>query len=133
MSNNDTRLIWERYNIKLHEGTDGTTSDLTEREKAILAAKAAKVGKGPLAVKTEGPDSDVFGRSDHLEKILNMPHEDLKRLSDDDNHHARLMIKDELDNLSRRYDGRYPEDIERRANWMNRVMEDLYQASIDPN
>ena len=40
MSKNDTSLIWEIYNIKLHEGTDGSTSDLTEREKAVLAADA---------------------------------------------------------------------------------------------
>jgi len=31
------------------EGTDGTTDDLNEREKAMLAADAAKKGKGPLS------------------------------------------------------------------------------------
>ena len=33
------------------EGTDGSTSDLTDREKFKLAAHAAKQGKGPLADK----------------------------------------------------------------------------------
>ena len=46
---NDSNLIWESYNNKLSEGTDGSTDDLTVREKMKLAAHAAKKGKGPLA------------------------------------------------------------------------------------
>lgn len=66
MKDEDQKLIWENY-IKIEEGTDGSTSDLTDREKMKLAAYAAKKGKGPLAVKKENrtdrminPDPDDF-------------------------------------------------------------------------
>ena len=49
MQDKDQKLIWEKYQTKLVEGTDGGTSDLTEMEKLKLAADAAKRGKGPLA------------------------------------------------------------------------------------
>lgn len=49
MQDKDQKLIWEEYQNKLTEGTDGGTSDLTEMEKLKLAADAAKRGKGPLA------------------------------------------------------------------------------------
>ncbi len=46
------------------EGTDGSTSDLTEREKFKLAADAGKRGKGPLAEDDE--DEDVQEEMDTL-------------------------------------------------------------------
>lgn len=59
MQDKDQKLIWEKYN-KIEEGTDGSTSDLTEFEKMKLAAAAAKKGKGPLAVKKEASSDDDF-------------------------------------------------------------------------
>ena len=49
MQDKDQKLIWEGYQNKLTEGTDGGTSDLTDMEKLKLAADAAKRGKGPLS------------------------------------------------------------------------------------
>lgn len=45
------------------EGTDGSTKDLTEREKMKLASDAAKKGKGPL----KEEDDDVQEEMDNLE------------------------------------------------------------------
>lgn len=56
MQDKDQKLIWENYKSNLQEGTDGSTSDLTDHEKLKLAAGAAEQGKGPLAVNK--PDDD---------------------------------------------------------------------------
>ena len=65
MQDKDQKLIWESYKETLDEGTDGGTSDLTEREKFKLAADAAKKGKGPLADK-ESEEDDVKEESSSL-------------------------------------------------------------------
>jgi hypothetical protein len=70
MQDEDQKLIWESY---LNEGTDGSTSDLTEREKMKLAAYAAKKGKGPLAVKKEN----------QVDRIRNPDPEDFRMTADD--------------------------------------------------
>lgn len=57
MQDKDQKLIWENYHNKLQEGTDGSTSDLTDRERLKLAAAAKKQGKGPLA--DDKPDEQV--------------------------------------------------------------------------
>ena len=70
MQDKDQKLIWENY---LNEGTDGSTSDLTEREKMKLAAHAAKKGKGPLVVKKEN----------RADRIHNPDPEDFRMTEDD--------------------------------------------------
>lgn len=47
MKDTDTKLIYEAYN-NVNEGTDGTTTDLSQSEKMKLAGMAATQGKGPL-------------------------------------------------------------------------------------
>ena len=72
MRDKDQKLIWENYN-KIDEGTDGSTSDLTEREKMKLTAYAAKKGKGPLAVKKE----------DRSDRLRNPDPKDFRMTEDD--------------------------------------------------
>ena len=48
MKDADTKLIYEAYN-NINEGTDGSTTDLSQSEKMKLAGAAATQGKGPLA------------------------------------------------------------------------------------
>ena len=77
MQDKDQKLIWEEYQNKLTEGTDGGTSDLTEMEKLKLAADAAKRGKGPLADQ-ESEDEQVKQES------LRDPGPDAFKLTSDD-------------------------------------------------
>lgn len=68
---NDSNLIWESYQEKITEGTDGSTDDLTEREKMKLAAHAAKKGKGPLTK----PKDKQRGRMYNAEEIDEASHD----------------------------------------------------------
>lgn len=83
---NDSNLIWESYNKKLSEGTDGSTDDLTEREKFKLAAHAAKKGKGPLAKKKE----DEVNEASHDNRSKEELDAEKKDLDNQDQKHFRV-------------------------------------------
>ena len=87
----------------VNEGTDGSTDDLTEREKFKLAAAAAKKGKGPLADKPKPPvknednhdDIDEFGSAHYVLYKYDPASKDIKPVKK-----YRDMSDSELDQLS---------------------------------
>lgn len=83
---NDSNLIWESYNKKLSEGTDGNTDDLTEREKMKLAAHAAKKGKGPLAKE----EDDEVNEASHDNRSKEELDAEKKDLDNQDQKHFRV-------------------------------------------
>jgi len=88
MKDRDSKLLWEAYDSGLEEGTDGSTDDLTEREKFKLAAAAAKAGKGPLADKPKPPvktednhdEVDEFGSAHYVLYKYDPASKDIKPL-----------------------------------------------------
>jgi len=74
-----------------HEGTDGNTDDLTDRERYLLARQAAKEGKGPMS--NEATDDD----SNYLRDVLGHEAEDYDGGDPDQNAMDRRDQRDEVE------------------------------------
>jgi hypothetical protein len=143
----DSQLIWEKYfqeknkkpdadgdgvpdwadkhdgeddHEEVEEGTDGSTGDLTEREKFKFAADAAKKGKGPLVDKEKPQPEPKPKQNDESygqivadeEKFLETAHKYYGDMEEGDlkYHHYVLEELLEMDELTRReYQGQGPQ------------------------